>query len=447
VRTVRDEQLGAALRRLEAPEHRPSFHAELHKLLAEESAARRPIRRPRARGAMRIALATAVGALAFVAVDILRDGDAPVPIEVEQATAAQVKAAVRAAITRAESLSGTFVSSEKTPESDQVQRVRGTFLLLADGSFHVTSGRTDEAYNARRRISTLHDFGPGYAPFAHRARGLAAGPPDSYVASAFERQLDSVVQAVLAVGDVPVQEVEVAGRPAWRLATPVRQDRLAGEGWSPNHLVVTVDQETGIPLRTRWTVDGELRRALRIQKVNVNPDVTRGELAVDLPADVRLTRSDQGFRRVRLEGVEAVVGYAPLVPAWLPDGFEPADVTAAAQGGPTGAEGMNPQAPGVVSISYRRGFDRIVLSTRVAVKPTGGAVWSDPLATGEGFVDQPEVVRLERGVLSGVEASLLIVPLAIPHLWALTDDLVVTVAGDLSREELVRVAGSQEARS
>jgi hypothetical protein len=31
---------------------------------------------------------------------------------------------------------------------------------------------------------------------------------------------------------------------------------------------------------------------------------------------------------------------------------------------------------------------------------------------------------------------------AIPHLWAQTDELVVTVGGDLSRAELVRVAES-----
>jgi hypothetical protein len=98
-------------------------------------------------------------------------------------------------------------------------------------------------------------------------------------------------------------------------------------------------------------------------------------------------------------------------------------------------------------MAYRRGFDAIFISTRVAIEPTGGAIWSDPLATGEGFVDDPEDVQLERGALSGVEANLLIVPLTLPHLWALTDELVVTVAGDLSRDELIRVAESLEARS
>jgi len=44
-------------------------------------------------------------------------------------------------------------------------------------------------------------------------------------------------------------------------------------------------------------------------------------------------------------------------------------------------------------------------------------------------------LRLERGAPSGVEARLLVVPLAVPHVWALSDDLVVTVAGDLGRTE------------
>ena len=36
--TFRDEELGAALRQLEVPEHRPEFHAELRRLLAREHA-------------------------------------------------------------------------------------------------------------------------------------------------------------------------------------------------------------------------------------------------------------------------------------------------------------------------------------------------------------------------------------------------------------------------
>ncbi len=46
-----------------------------------------------------------------------------------------------------------------------------------------------------------------------------------------------------------------------------------------------------------------------------------------------------------------------------------------------------------------------------------------------------KTLRPERGAPSGVEARLLVVPLAVPHVWALTDDLVVTVAGGLGRTE------------
>jgi hypothetical protein len=447
--TVRDERLGAALRQLDTPEHRPSFHLELERLLAAEAAGRRPVRRPRPRlrWGLRVAFAAALGALAFVALDIVRSGDTPGPVEVQEATAADVKVAVSAAVARAESLSGTYVSRERTPESDQVDSTRGTFVILADGSYHTKDGVREDAYDARRRVSVFYDHGPGYDPYAHRARRLAAGPPDSlgYTDSEFQRELGSVVRALMAVDDdLPVEEIEVRGRRAWRISTPVRQDRLAGEGWSPDHLVIVVDQETGIPLRARWTVDGSLRHDLRMTNVDVNADVSRSELRVRIPAGTELTRSNQGFQRVPLDGVESVVGYAPLVPSWLPEGFELADVTVAEQGNPTGAEAMNPAAPGVVSMAYRRGFDAIFISTRVAVKPTGGAIWSDPLATGEGFVDNPEGVELERGALSGVEANLLIVPLALPHLWALTEELVVTVAGDLSRDELIRVAESLE---
>ncbi len=452
MKTVRDDRLGAALQQLETPEHRPSFHAELERLLAAEAAERPPVRKPRStrRWALRVAFAAVVGAGAFVALDIVRSGDTPGPVEVEEATAADVKVAVNAAIARAESLSGTYVSKERTPESERVDTTRGTFLILADGSYHTKDGVQEDAYDSRRRTSTLHDYGPGYDPFAHRARRLAAGPPDSlgYSDSEFQRDLGSVVRALMAVNDnLPVEEIEVRGRPAWRLSAPVRQDRLAGEGGSPDHLVVVIDQETGIPLRARWTVDGRLHEELRMTGVDVNGEVSRRDLRVPLPPGVRLTQSDQGFRRVPLEGVEPVVGYAPLVPSWLPEGFELTDVTVAEQGGPTGAEGMNPAAPGVVSMAFRRGFDSIFISTRVAVEPTGGAIWSDPLATGEGFVDNPESIRLERGALSGVEANLLIVPLTIPHIWALTDELVVTVAGDLDREDLIRVAESLEPQS
>jgi hypothetical protein len=443
MKTVRDEPLGTVLRQLETPEHRPDFHAELHRMLALERTARRlrRQRRPQVRWVARVAVAAVVVALAAFAFQALHSGESTIPPIVEEADAAVVKAKVLAARSGVRALAGDFVSIERDP-TDTTDRARGEFVLLANGSFMVRTGRIEEAYDARRRTSTLYDPNPGFEPFAQRTRGLASGPPDAYVDSAFQRELGSVVRALLGMGDPRVATTRYAGRQVWSLSTPVRQDRFAGAGYSPDHLEVKVDVQTGIPLYARWTVDGELRRELRITRVELDPEVSRAELAVHVPADVPLSRSDQGFERFSLDEVEGAVGYAPLVPSWLPAGYELADVTVSPRGGPTGVEAMNPPGPDVVSLLYRRGFDRIVLSTRVAIPGD----WSDPLATGEGFVDRPEQIRLERGALSGVEANLLIVPLATPHIWAQTDQLVVTVSGDLTRRELLRVAGSLEAR-
>jgi hypothetical protein len=103
----------------------------------------------------------------------------------------------------------------------------------------------------------------------------------------------------------------------------------------------------------------------------------------------------------------------------------------------------------VVSLSYRRGLDQFLVTTRLSQVPSEiepelppDAVWGDPLATGEGFVDGGEKLTISRGALQGEEAELLLVPRGIPHLWALTDQLVVTVGGDLSRAELIHVTES-----
>jgi hypothetical protein len=69
-------------------------------------------------------------------------------------------------------------------------------------------------------------------------------------------------------------------------------------------------------------------------------------------------------------------------------------------------------------------------------------LWSDPLASGEGFVDTPETVMLTSGAFAGSTAEVLIDPRAVPHLWAMNDALVMTVSGDLTRSELLAVAES-----
>lgn len=117
----------------------------------------------------------------------------------------------------------------------------------------------------------------------------------------------------------------------------------------------------------------------------------------------------------------------------MPAGYRLAQVGVAEESAPTGKEGGNPPSRMVVSLSYRRGIDQFLVTTRL--RGTGN--WDDPLASPEGFVDHPESVTV-----GGLQAKLVVSPHATPHLWALTNDLVVTVGGDLSRSELIAVASS-----
>lgn len=161
--------------------------------------------------------------------------------------------------------------------------------------------------------------------FASERRGLAPAWPDQGPArDILKRHLGSVVRALAAGGDASLEETAYRDRAAWVLDAEIRVNLVVRDD-SPDHLSVTVDQETGLPVR------------------------------------------------------------------------------------PTG-----PHPPRCV----------------------------DPLATGEGYVDEPETVTFSARALEGHSGALLIDPLAIPHVWTVTDDLVVTVSGDLTPAELVDVAES-----
>jgi hypothetical protein len=453
MKTVRDERVGAALRQLETPEHRPSFHAELERLLAAEAAERRPVRRsrprPRLRWGLRVAIVAVVAALAVVVVDLLRSGDAPGPgIGVQQATAAEIQAQVRSVFAGLQTVSGEFVAEGESYENAYGwESRRWRFVLAENGDFGLTGVGHEEnlSYNARRGVRRTLNPSESLDTddlFAHVARGIAPGPPDAYPPeSILQKDYAALVRAFLAAEDPRVVVTEYAGRPAWRLDVPVQVNRFIPE-YSGDEFSIWVDQETGIPVQIVELKNGRPRNELRLEQVEVDAPGARVR-PVRFPPGMEVTRSNEGFRRTSLDGVQPIVGYAPLVPAWLPEGFELAEVAAGpGEVGITGVEGSNPPSTDVVSLSFRRGFDQILVTTRLRNVPGYPQEWSDPLATGEGFVDRSEQVELGRGALSGVEANVLVVPRNTPHLWAQTDDLVVTVSGNLGREELIRVAES-----
>lgn len=468
--TYRDDELGALLRELELPEHRPEFHAGLHRRLAEERGRRATLARRRtvvrrgyARWSIRAALVAAASALAFVVLDVVRSGDGPGPrIQiVEPATAAEIKRQVRTALASAENLSGELVVRGRSYENaygwDRPMRWRFTITARGDFRLRGLTLRENIAYDASRGVErSLNPSASsgGDMLFAAVRRGIAPGPPDPGPSSSIlQRDFASFVRALLAANDPRVREVTYRGRAAWRLDVAAVPNAIVPE-LSGDHFAIWVDRETRIPVRVVESKAGVALDELRIERLAIDAELPPDSFTIHFAPGTEVMRSDEGFRRVGLAEVEEIVGYPPLVPSWVPDGYElTAAAVARGSGYPTGAEAANPPSKDVVSLSYRRGLDHFIVTTRLSrVRAPGEPrlplreLWSDPLATGEGFVDRPERVRARRGALSGVELNLLLVPRNIPHVWALTDELVVTVGGDLSREELLHVAESLRRR-
>jgi hypothetical protein len=435
----RDERLGAALRALDHPEHRPEFHRELRRrLAAERRGARRRFAWPLAAAA-----AAAAVAVALLAIGLPRTHRTPGIAGPEPATAAVVKSHLRRALTEMRDLSGILVATESSRGTTE----RWRFVLDASGDVRLEGPGDGEVvtYDASsgvaRSIQRSASMGGGALFYAERT-GVAPGPPDLGPPTwLIPEQLAAYVRASLAAKEPGVREVTYEGRAAWRLEVRTVPNAVAPE-LSGDELQVTVDRRSGMPVSVVERKQGRVLRTLRLEHLAVDSTPAKAAFRAQFPAGAEVMRSDDGFRRLPLEEVAGHVGYRPLVPAWVPAGYALAEVAVARESAPTGKEGGNPPSQNVVSLAYRRGLDRFLVTTRLR----GTGSWSDPLASAEGYVDHPEPVAVASGALAGSDAAVVLSPRALPHLWALTDDLVVTVGGDLSRSELTRVAESLRSR-
>jgi hypothetical protein len=440
----RDTELGAALSELDAPEHRPEFHRDLRRRLAAERSAvpHTATLRRRLRWAVPAA-AVAAAAIALVAVGIPRTQRTPGIAGPQAASAAVVKSHLRTALTTMRNLSGVLVASG--PAQGATKRWR--FVLDAAGDVRLEGPAAGDviAYDASTGVvrSAQHSASLGGPTLFYAEReGVAPGPPDQGPPTwILPEELGAYVRATLAANAPGVREIAYQGRPAWQLDVATVPNAIAPE-LSGDRFQITVDRQTGMPVRVVERKDGSLLRTLRIEQLAVDRSLPSDTFRLHFPAGAEVARSDDGFRRVELGRVAQSVGYRPLVPSWTPEGYRLAAVAVARESAPTGREGGNPPSRMVVSVSYRRGIDQFLVTTRLR----GSGSWSDPLASPEGFVDRPQPVTFDSGALAGHEAQAVVSPRSEPHLWAQTDELVVTVGGDLSRAELTRVAGSLGSR-
>ena len=458
----RNKRLGDALRRLDVPDHGPDFYPRLMARL-EEEAARHPgsPRRPRWQNPYLLTAAVAaVMVIVLGATTILNDDGRRPPgggVEPELITASVVRSRVATALGSLKTLRGeitvecVFSTAFCAPPKEGGRgAARWSFVTTAAGDERVTGadGADDLAFSSASRTYRSVTTSGGRTQGTESVN-VPAGPPDFGGRSVLRRELGSVVRAfIVDTSEVPVTDIVEQGRDAWQLIVPVVPNKLAGPGRSADQLEVVVDRQSGFPLRITESLQGRFLQEIRLSGVVTDEPVDPGTFTFDFPPGVDVFHQDLGFQRVTLDEASAIVGYRPVLPTDLPAGFELAEVTAGSQGGATGSEGMNPQAAGVVSVAYRRGFDRIVVSTRLTgdrarcLPRSAVECWSDPMSSGEGFIDLPEPFVVGNGALAGSDAELVVSPRGTPHVWAIDDRLVVTIAGDASGDELRRIAES-----
>lgn len=450
----RDEQLGAALRALPVPDHAPEFAALLRRELEAAPAAagrrsrlwgglaaRRSARRGDDRARLRLAPGLALAAVACaVALVLLLPGGTHTPagsLGVEPATASQVGVRVTHALADIDALAAELIVRERAASDAPLRTSRARVLLTSGGDVRIEGADRDVAYHADSGTETiLRDPVLLGVMVTH---GLAPGAPDHVVDRTGALQLASVARALRAAGGIPVRDVTYAGRPAWRIALRAAVDVRALPGDTGDRVEIVVDRASGIPLRVRETYRGRFVREQRLEHVRVDPRIPASAFAPPTPPD-GVQQINGGFTTIPFGEARAAVGYAPLVPRRLPAGFVRAETAVAASAPSTGAERMNPPSSDVVSTAYRNGLQTIVVTTRrVGSDPRA---WTDPVAAPEGFLVQPRRVCFTRGALSGRCGQELVAPRATPHVWAIANGLVVTVAGDLTAAELRRAASS-----
>jgi len=355
-----------------------------------------------------------------------------------------------------------------------VPRTLQEAVRLTHATYMATWGLVnDSAYDAASGVHTYYSRGyDAMMPQGKRVAvdagvvtGCAPGPPDFWTdwssGGAFGfGGFGGFLRALQAAsgGDVRVGQYE--GRPAWIVTCdlPVRwgwgePDNPGVELKTPpmDLLVLTVDQGSGLPLRTQGWFGGAPVSDSRLENVRVGVTLSRDAFTVTIPADTRVYRHDMGFRTVSLQRAAAGVDYELVVPANVPEGYALSQVAVAPRDG-TWKWGTPPRGTEVVALLYRHGFASLTVTTRRARRArqyshgdafgldVGGAESHGFNMTGSR--QGPVAVRLTSGAFAGVRAWTVTGPLVIPHLWAVKKGVLLTIAGAATADELVAMADS-----
>jgi ketosteroid isomerase-like protein len=462
-----DPDLARLLGSLEAPPAKGRFHERLWERIdaAEARPLDHPLRRPLFRRPRLVAAALAAAAVAvWVAVSLVgwpltrEHGMAPGP----PPAVAQVIDKVRLRLDSCRSLSAVFTYQRAGDPLFQARilatsdgRVRTTAISEPDGSWRLPSvgatlGNTPGLHievtslpDGTRTEAWNSEDGPAIA----RTINTPVGPPDAGGSGLFPAEYSGLMSPIAIAGST-VSFSTYQGRRVLVVSAPVRPASaltpMKSASSTPRYdrVSMTIDRNTWLPVRVVRTYHGTVVEVWGLSDVRLDHPLLASDFAVQLPSSAALiTGADQGFRRLSLKKASAAVRGRLFVPETLPGGFA-LSLVAARTPKPTLQKPWLSNESGVASLVYRNGFRSIVVTTRSfngalpdpGHDPFVGSSFRGPSGATQAF--------LRAGGLSGVRALLSAHPLELPHLWVLHDGLLVTVAGDVTRRELLRVAES-----
>jgi hypothetical protein len=285
------------------------------------------------------------------------------------------------------------------------------------------------------------------------------GPPDTQGEGASWMGTEGLpVSALSTLADGTVQATTYEGRPALVVSAKVVPGPVvqASDGGLMSYgqfdgLRITVDRATWFPVCFTTLLHGDVVQEERLTRLHLNVPVTEAQFRPKFPKGARVRIVREHFRRASQAQAASAFGYVPLAPAVLPAGFTYSQAAVARTAQffvMTGAGGAANEhwipSHDITQLLYRSGFLTMTVTCRLE---TGmhDPLLADPFASDPsqgGAPNARETVGIHGGALDGVTAKLAIPPAGVPHLWAFHDGLMITVAGDLTRQQLLEVAGS-----
>jgi hypothetical protein len=463
----------ALARQVLLPSGPAPFEAALAQRLAAEPVAGtpahgQPLRRPRLRRRLWLAGVAAVLVVAALVLAGIVGSPAglrphPVPTTLpgtapQLLTLAKVLVRAERAATRISTLQGRFTRTETDTPTGRTITTSYRFVFVSPDRVRVEGGP-----GAELRLQ-IND-----GPAARRVTG-GRGEPRPLVMTGVPlvRPQDQDALAPLSEGltlwfrnrlenpDRPASLATREGRQVYVLRLRYEWSLVAGPP-RITHLEVWLDPATYLPTRIQYQDRAKpgriiVRRDVRYTYDRVNGPVPPGAFAVPpgavaVPPGTAFPGSGQ-FRSMPPERARALASYkVPRIGRLPQAGWRLLRSGYAPVGSPTGTEASNPQGRDLVVAVYGSGLERLVLTTllvtdqELAQQELGPGQYVDPFG-GEGIQRATKRYRLRAGAYAGTVAHLGRPSDDAPYLWFRSGNVVVTLSGAATSQQLITTAES-----